>query len=168
MVRTEICAQCGQKNVSSMTMMMKSAGLPWKCTGCRCDLFVDSNRTARERRGRSDNQKRSIKQEKRVAEREGGRRQPASGALPGFEGDVRVSRRYRGECKLTRKRSYTLKLDDLEKLERQAYRDELPVLDLEFQDSSMPKRYVIMPEWVFDALMEESGRRGEDEHRSNE
>jgi hypothetical protein len=125
---------------------------------CRCDLNVASNSTARGKGGRSDNQKRSIKQEKRVAQREGGRRQPASGAIPGFAGDVRLAREYRGECKFTRARSYTLKLFDLEKLEREAYGDEIPVFDLEFQHER-PKRYVVLPEWVFNMLMEESGRR---------
>lgn len=158
MARTEICAQCGQKNSSSVWAMRLRAGLPWECSGCRCDLLVTSNRTPK-RRGRSDNQKRSIKQEKRVAEREGGRRQPASGALPEHKGDVRVPRRYRGECKTTKAKSYSVKLADLEKLEKQAYQDELPVFDLEFISEGRSKRYVFLPEWVFNLLMEESGRR---------
>lgn len=155
--KVAVCANCGRRNVLTIADLLRATGLPWNCEGCRCDLFDEKNCVGGEK-GRSDSQKRSINQEKRVAKREGGKRQPASGALPGFEGDVRAPRRYRGECKFTRNRSYTLKLDDLEKLERQAYHDELPVFDLEFQGTTT-KRYVILPEWVFDVLMEESGRR---------
>jgi adenylate kinase len=50
-------------------------------------------------------------------------------------------------------------LKDLEKLEAQAGANELPVFDVEFQSRTPFRRYVILPEWVFDTLMAESGRR---------
>lgn len=107
----------------------------------------------------SDNLTRSKRQEKRVAVREGGKRQPRSGGIPGFEGDVRATGKYRGECKFTRSSSYRLCLSDLKKLEQQACAGELPVFDLEFQSESPSKRYVVLPEWVYETLMSESGRR---------
>ena len=94
-----------------------------------------------------------------MAVREGGHRQPGSGARDGFEGDVRNVGKYRGECKFTRASSYTLKLADLKKLEAQSGSGELPAFDVEFQSESPAKRYVIMPEWAYETLMLESGRR---------
>lgn len=132
------------------------AGLGFPCQTCKADLYKHGVRV---RPGVTDNQRRSRKQEQRVAKREGGKRQPGSGAIDGFEGDVRALGRYRGECKFTRASSYTLKLVDLKKLESQARGEELPVFDLEFQSESPPKRYVVLPEWVFETLMEEAGRR---------
>lgn len=56
----------------------------------------------------------------------------------------------RGECKLTRSASYTLKLADLSKLEKEATLNEDPVLEIEFQGVSPSKRYVVVPGWVYD------------------
>jgi len=98
------------------------AGLPYPCLNCKANLYQVGERV---RQGASDSQRRSKAQEKRVAQREGGRRQPGSGARDGFEGDVRLVGKYRGECKLTRASSYRLQLSDLQKLERQAGAGEL-------------------------------------------
>jgi hypothetical protein len=132
----------------------RSIGQTKTCVGCGGLLQEDkvSNR---------DNRRRSKKQENRVARREGARRQPGSGAISGLEGDVRLVGQYRGECKFTRAASYSLKLSDLKKLELQAASSELPVFDIEFQSESPPKRYVIMPEWAYETLMSESGRRND-------
>lgn len=132
------------------------AGLPYACPQCGADLYRVGEEVFCPA---TDNMRRSKKQERRVAVREGGRRQPGSGAKDGFEGDVRNVGKYRGECKFTRASSYTLKLADLKKLEVQAASGELPAFDVEFQSESPAKRYVIMPEWAYEALMVESGRR---------
>lgn len=116
-----------------------------------------------QKHGASDSQKRSRQQEKRAAAREGGRRQPGSGAVAGFEGDVRAAGRVRGECKLTRAASFTLRLSDLTKLERQATGDELPVFEIEFQGVHPHKSYVVLPLWAYEALMTESGRRPDEQ-----
>lgn len=157
-----VCGECHTEHIVNEgvwhSRRKTGAGLPWPCAKCGADLYrVGSS----PRRGASDSQRRSRAQEKRVAAREGGRRQPGSGAVDGFEGDVRSAGRYRGECKLTRASSYSLKLADLLKLERQASSGELPVLDLEFQCSAPFKRYVIMPEWAYESLMADAGRRGD-------
>lgn len=157
------CSNCGNNQAVDRLVWdarkRAKAGLAYPCSACGVDLFKHG---VRERPGATDNQRRSRKQEKRVAKREGARRQPGSGAVDGFEGDIRAVGRYRGECKFTRAASYSLKLADLKKLETQARGCELPAFDIEFQSESPPKRYVVVPEWVFDMLMEESGRRDTD------
>lgn len=132
------------------------AGLTYRCPSCGADLYETGKDV---KIVITDNKRRSLNQERRVAVREGGRRQPGSGARDGFEGDVRHVGKYRGECKFTRAASYTLKLADLKKLEAQAGSGELPAFDVEFQSESPAKRYVILPEWAYETLMHESGRR---------
>ena len=154
------CGNCSkEQSINSLVFQARrrsGAGLPFPCPSCQADLYKVGERV---KRGASDSQRRSRAQEKRVAQREGGRRQPGSGARDGFEGDVRLVGKYRGECKLTRASSYRLQLSDLVKLEHQAAAGELPVFDIEFQGVRPVKRYVVMPEWVYDTLMSESGRR---------
>lgn len=62
----------------------------------------------------------SKQQENKAAEDIGGRTQAASGATKFGGADVRSLGKYRVECKFTTKRSYTLKLVELEKLKKQA------------------------------------------------
>jgi len=154
------CGSCGARTLVDPLVFnarrKARAGLPYPCLYCNADLNEHGRRLELRE---TDNTKRSKKQERRVAVREGGHRQPGSGARDGFEGDVRNVGKYRGECKFTRASSYTLKLADLKKLEAQAGSGELPAFDVEFQSESPAKRYVIMPEWVYETLMHESGRR---------
>ena len=132
----------------------RRCGLKPICPNCGLALCLpDSSSYA------SDSHRRSHRQEKRVAEREGARCQPASGSCPGYEGDIRKVGSYRGECKITKAQSYSLKLKDLMTIERQAAGSELPVFDIEFDGVAPPRRYVVLPEWVYETLMTESGRR---------
>lgn len=157
-----ICPGCGAVQAPKMLQMRRRCGLDDLCLLCGTDIITGEKRPSRA----TDSQKRSRAQEKRVAAREGGRRQPGSGSAEGFEGDVRITGKYRGECKFTRARSFSLKLEELLKLERQAGARELPAFDIEFQGVNPHRRYVVLPEWAFDALMEESGRRGNDQDDS--
>jgi hypothetical protein len=154
------CGQCGCMALVDILIFnarrKARAGLPYPCPNCGDDLNKYGRRSLR---ATTDNTRRSKRQERRVAVREGGRRQPGSGARDGFEGDVRSVGKYRGECKFTRSASYSLKLADLKKLEAQAASGELPVFDVEFQSESPARRYVILPEWAYETLMHESGRR---------
>jgi len=161
-----ICAVCwAVSNIPIAIFEQKrKAGLPLKCSGCLADLMKVGSKPPKSTL--PDSQRRSREQEKRTATREGGKRQPASGSISGYEGDTRVVGKYRGENKLTRADSYRLKLADLQKLETQATCGEFPIFDIEFQGGSLPKRYVVMPEWVYETLMCDSGRRHDEGARN--
>ena len=162
------CKKCSRDHVvdASLLPRMHRAGLELRCPDC--DSLMERS-TARYGRAIRENIKTSQRQEARVAKREGGRRQAGSGSRPGYEGDVRKIGAYRGECKFTSAKSFTLKLEVLKKLEMQANYGELPGLDIEFQGGAQPWRYVVLPEWAYEMLMKEAGRRGDHaEHRSPE
>ena len=153
------CRTCGKQQVvrSYLANKRAHAGLPNPCESCGADLNQVGQQETH--RGLPDNLRRSRRQEKQTAAREGGKCQPASGSVSGFEGDTRVVGKYRGENKFTRADSYRLKLEDLQKLENQATCGEFPIFDIEFQGICPTKRYVVMPEWVYETLMHDSGRR---------
>lgn len=142
------CGYCGQITEAETTVLSarRKAGLPYICPKCGEDLIVLGSRP---KRGKTDSQKRSKKQEKRAAKRVGGRTQPGSGSGP-EKGDVRDPGHTSIECKLTRAKSYSLKLADLEKLERESHSGEKPALEIEFQGVYPHKRYVVLPGWLYD------------------
>lgn len=107
-------------------------------------------------KGRTDNQKRSRRQEKKAAERYGGRAQPGSGSIDTVKSDVRDAGVSRGECKLTRAKSYSLKLELLNKIEAEAVGEEIPYMEIEFQGVNPHRRFVVMPAWAFETLLERS------------
>lgn len=140
------CSTCNKDSevTPQAISIQRRAGLWPVCVTCGQPLeLVD--RTS----GRTDSQKRSRLQEKRAAKRVGGRVQPASGAGRA-KGDVRVPRELRMECKLTRANSYSLRLDLLQKIEREATTGEKPVFEIEFQGVFPAKRYVVLPGWLYD------------------
>lgn len=142
------CGACGTAQAVKAKILgaHRRTGLAHPCCTCGEDLLVVGER---EKKGKSDSQKRSRRQEKRTARRIGGKVQPASGA--GQEkGDVRDPGHMSIECKLTRAKSYSLKLADLEKLEKEAHSGEKPALEIEFQGVYPHKRYVVLPGWLYD------------------
>lgn len=157
----QLCTKCNKvRHVSTpIRMKRRRAGLPYPCPNCGVGL----EHAVKIKKGASDSQKRSRAQEARVATREGGKTQAGSGNAAGYEGDVRKVGRYRGECKLTRAMSYRLRLEDIQKLKLQASGGELPVMDIEFQGVNPPERIVVMPEWAYETLMVEAGRRDSEE-----
>jgi hypothetical protein len=77
----------------------------------------------------------SKQQEKRAAEDIGGQTQAASGGTRFGGADVRLVNKYRIECKVTEKNSYTLKLKELEKLKKQAVKSlEQPIFQFAYRD----------------------------------
>lgn len=89
--------------------------------------------------------RRSLLQEKSLAKKLHGRRQPCSGALETMKGDIKTAR-FLVEAKTTEKRQYTLKLDTLLKLQKEAFgcrKD--PVLALQIGG----KNYMVIPENLF-------------------
>ena len=91
----------------------------------------------------------SLQQEKRAAADIGGRTMAASGALRlGGGADVRVQGKIRLECKFTEKPSYTLKLDELIKLRKQAVKTlEYPVFQFAFRDPSGRMEQYAVVQW---------------------
>lgn len=104
---------------------------------------------------RSDAQTRSLQQEKKAAQRYGARRQPGSGAMKGAKSDFRAAGELRGECKETTKKSFSLKLEELLKLEGEARAGELPLFEVQFQGVVPHKTYVVIPAEEFASLLEE-------------
>jgi len=145
------CSQCRwvTKVNNLIFKVRRPTGLPYSCMNCSADLFKTGEAV---KAGKSDSQKRSQKQEKATARRMGGRVQPASGAGPA-KGDVRADWHARVECKLTRASSFSLKLSELEKIEREAAPPEKPILEIEFQGVSPNKRYAVIPGWLLDHFL---------------
>ena len=59
----------------------------------------------------------------------------------------------RGECKFTSNKSFSLKLEELIKLERESSGGEHPLFEIEFQGGRPFKRYVVLPDWVYASLI---------------
>lgn len=92
--------------------------------------------------------KRSLKQEREIAELVGGRTQPGSGNQTHAKGDVRKKGKYRIEAKLTTSEQYTLKRSILDKISSECSYGESPVLVIEFIDGVTHRKkasYVVLP-----------------------
>lgn len=83
------------------------------------------------------------KAEDRIAKLEGGRTTPATGALWHSKGDVSSKARL-VQVKSTRKKSYTIRLQDLDAIEKQAAAaDKEAALVVEFQTTQGIRHYEI-------------------------
>ena len=97
---------------------------------------------------------RSKDQEQELAERVGGRKTLASGALD-VKGDVRKKRVVRIEAKTTSNKSFSVTLEMVKKIEDAAFSaDELPVVVVEFIDKQgKPKSSVaVVPMYVLEMI----------------
>jgi hypothetical protein len=83
--------------------------------------------------------------EKRLAKKHGGRRQPNSGALPSHRGDIKRAD-YLIDLKQTEKMSISVKLEDLVKIMREANGEGLsPALLIHFENAkNFPKDWVLI------------------------
>lgn len=149
---TSIACSCGHvTKVNTLVFTARrGSGLPYTCHDCGEDLYETGSSP---KTGKSDSQKRSKRQEKRAAQRVGGYTTAGSGSGR-TKGDVRAAGDTRMECKLTRAKSFTLKLAELEKLEREVSAGEVPVFEIEFQGVHPHKRYVVIPGWLYDQFRE--------------
>ena len=144
------CDDCGFKKPFGQYVLkrLKEYGAyPPECPDCHGVLTPEIKS-----KGKTDNQKRSRKQEKSAAKRLGGNVQPGSGAGRA-KGDVRAPWQARIECKLTRAKSFSLKLSELEKIEKEAISTEKPIFEIEFQGVTPHKRYAVIPGWLLDHFM---------------
>lgn len=91
----------------------------------------------------------SKRQEELVAEELGASTQANSGATKHGGADVRDLGVLRIECKFTEKKSYSLKLSELEKVRLQAIKGGLeePVMQINFRDirTGSDKRFAVIP-----------------------
>jgi hypothetical protein len=144
------CSHCGHTSMVNKLIftVRRRPGLPYPCEECGENLYETGEKP---KTGKTNSQKRSRKQEKRAASRIGGRVQPGSGAGRA-KGDVRDVGYTRMECKFTRAKSYSLKLEELKKIEREAGPGEQPVFEIEFQSVLPHERYVVLPGWLYDHL----------------
>lgn len=70
---------------------------------------------------------------------DGGRVQPASGAIPGYKGDGRVIGSHRIETKFTFAHSFRLKLAELQKVQGECVGRERPAMVIDFKDKRTGK-----------------------------
>lgn len=97
---------------------------------------------------------RSKRSEKSLAKKLGGRVQPASGALPvaSLKGDV-VTDRFCVDDKTTLSASFSVKVADIRKIERQAFQmRRLPVMSVQFENYGNTRVYVLT-ELAFNTLV---------------
>jgi len=114
-------------------------------------------------RSEKKKRKKSIKQEDRVAKKLGGRRQKASGALPGHRGDVRMPELL-VEAKRTDNQSISIKLSYLEKITREAIScDCIPACAIEFGGTPplVDKDWILVPSAFLRELLD--AYRGEED-----
>lgn len=142
-----VCSKCGgdTKVNSFVYAQRRRSGLPYACV-CGANLYETGSRP---RPGKTVNQKRSQKQEKRAAKKFGGRVQAGSGS--GAEkGDVREPHYSRQEHKTTSAKSYGLKLAELQKIEAECSSGETPSFHITFDGVHPAKTYVVIPEYLFE------------------
>lgn len=82
------------------------------------------------------NKRRSRRQEAKLANETGGRPQKGSGNLPWAKGDVRKKDNFRAECKFTKKKSFSMSREILDKIRSECNFNETPVLDVTFIDDN--------------------------------
>lgn len=105
--------------------------------------------------------KTSLKQEVDIAEELGGRTQPGSGNQRGAKGDVRKKGELRIEAKFTSAGSYSLKLDDLQKIAGECGLGEKPVFVIDFLEQGtrrLTDRFAVLTFHDLKELLNASGQ----------
>lgn len=96
----------------------------------------------------------SMKQEVSIAESLNARVQKGSGALPWAKGDVLKSGVFRVEAKYTEAKSYSVKLEDLEKIQGECEGAEFPVFVIDFkQQGKTRERVALIPFNILETLL---------------
>lgn len=149
-----ICEHCGREQTIDETALRMSPVHKILCSGCS----QWSKPTRASKLGKTDNQRRSQDQEKRAAKRYGGRRQAGSGSSHRAKGDFVAEGKIRGECKFTRAKSFSVKLEELLKIEKEASGMEMPLFEVEFQGVFPHKRYVVIRSEDYEALKDAQER----------
>jgi len=107
---------------------------------------------ARESQKTSAGYKHSRKQERKLANKLGGRTTLASGALR-EKGDVRVKGKKRIECKCTQHKSFSITLEMVEKIKAAALlNDETPYIQVDFitKEGKLLEQVAVVPMFYLD------------------
>ncbi len=125
-----------------------------KCGNCK-NVFKSRNVVLKDYvpQNKRPTRKISDAQEKANAKKLGGQRTAGSGSVPNpvHKGDVRAHD-LRLECKSTGKKSFSLKLEDLKKIQSQARGDEIPVFSVEFRGTTKEEFYILPEAWFLQLL----------------
>lgn len=119
--------------------------------------FLRRMQTSENPNSRGKSHRNAPKQERKLADRVGGRLVPRSGAGH-VKGDVRVQRILRIEAKTTQAKSFSVTREMIDKIETAAVSSgELPFIVIEFIDAAgrKLKEMAVCPTWVLDTLREE-------------
>lgn len=101
----------------------------------------------------------SVAQETEVMELLGGRRHAGSGSVAHLKGDGRVRDKYRVEMKYTRKASYRVDRQELNKIRGECDGLEVPLFVMDFVDpitGGSPDRWVMVPFEAFQKLEQDA------------
>ena len=112
------------------------------------DLYELAPERASRKRGLRDRKKHSRKQEEEIATLLGARRQPGSGAFAHAKGDVRKKGEFRLEAKFTESDSFSLKLEELQKIALECGPFEKPVFTIDFLEKGtrvLKERFAVLP-----------------------
>ena len=150
-IKKTTCPDCHLVGTFDTTALRLSPLKTINCPACGLCFYPKPDAVL----GLSDNVRRSRVQEKQAAERYGARKQPASGSLPGAKGDIRERGKLRGECKLTRKLSFSLKLEELLKIQQEATGGEMPLMEVAFVGVFPERKYAVLRAEDYAALKEE-------------
>ena len=111
--------------------------------------------TPKRLQGQHPSVKRSKVQEAATAKRVGGRITLASGAGAFEKADVRVKGVARLELKTTKRKSFSVTAEIIDKVEAQALQaGEVPVIEIEIDNEGTPRSVCVIPTWALDALLQ--------------
>lgn len=139
---TGTCLKCGAENIvcSTLTVFAGTGNVdvgPF-CTQClvasrQFKIDVPQADMSPGKKPPTKRDKRQAqKQERRIAEDIGGKRQPGSGNQVHAKGDVRKKNFLRGEAKYTRSKQYILKREELDKISGECEGAEKPFMQIDF------------------------------------
>lgn len=139
----------------------------------KCGKILKANEVKKTRTVKTNIQRRSIKQEKTLAKRIGGKRQPGSGNGPYKKLDVNYTKPVldkKGilyECKTTKKGGYRLTYKELRTAEQFAAAEEkFGVFEIQFEEveGHGNRKFVVLRSEVFTQLLDELQRASGKDH----
>lgn len=149
------CMKCSEKGLPLYNLLIESGegegAIGPICVNCLLNRvlhgIVSPTKVKVARPPTAHMKKLSRKQEEKVMTGVGGRRQPGSGAVPGYKGDGRLKGHIRMEAKFTYAKSFSVKRSELDKIRGECEDGEKPAFVIDFKDKGSGKtkdRWVII------------------------